>query len=233
MALLKFQMAPKPKLLISSGSKKKEPRYICLSEAKASHSQRMWAEVSSLTPHFLHKELSISPSRWRCLLRVLWPISRPASCYTDWAILAHRSKIMWILYNDSFNIQFRCSLFLSKLSHHHHHQILSLLVQQRASMKSFQALRSPAIPLTSFHDLLVLLISSSIVLRHVLFGLPLLLYRWEFQSNAVFSIAPASLRNVCPIQFHFLLFIWFSIDFWWVILHSSWSSINMCYNCSL
>ena len=29
------------------------------------------------------------------------------------------------------------------------------------------------------------------------------------------------LRNVCPTQFHFLLFIWFSIDFWWVILHSS------------
>jgi len=43
-------------------------------------------------------------------------------------------------------------------------------------MKSFQALRFPAIPLTSFHDLLVLLISSSIVFRHVLFGLPLLLY---------------------------------------------------------
>ena len=88
-------------------------------------------------------------------------------------------------------------------------------------MKSFQALRSPAIPLTSFHDLLVLLISSSVVLRHVLFGLPLLLYPWGFQSNSVFSIAPVSLRNVCPIQFHFLLFIWFSIDFWWVILRSS------------
>ena len=48
--LLKFQMAPKPKLLISFGSKRKEPRYPRLSEAKASHSQRMWAEVSSLTP---------------------------------------------------------------------------------------------------------------------------------------------------------------------------------------
>ena len=79
MALLKFQMAPKPKLLISSGSKKKEPRYICLSEAKASHSHKMWAEVSSLTPHFLHKGLSSSPSRWRCLLRVLWPVSRPVT----------------------------------------------------------------------------------------------------------------------------------------------------------
>jgi len=48
-----------------------------------------------------------------------------------------------------------------------HHQILLLLVQHRATMKSFQALRSPAIPLTSFHDLLLFLISSSIALRHV------------------------------------------------------------------
>jgi hypothetical protein len=101
------------------------------------------------------------------------------------------------------------------------HHFLLLLVEHRASMKSFQALRSPAIPLTSFHDLPVFLISSSIVLRHVLFGLPLLLYPWGFQSNAVFSIAPASLRNVCPIQFHFLLFIWISIGFCLVILRSS------------
>ena len=99
------------------------------------------------------------------------------------------------------------------LRFHSHHQILSLLVEHRASMKSFQALRSPAIPLTSFHDFLVLLISFSIVLRHVLFGLTLLLHPRGFQFNAVFSIAPVSLRNVCPIQFHFLLFILFSIDF--------------------
>jgi len=88
-------------------------------------------------------------------------------------------------------------------------------------MKSFQVLRSPAIPLTSFHDLPVSLISSSVVLRHVLFGLPLLLYPWGFQSNEVFSIARASLCNVCPIQFHFLLFVWISIGFCLVILHSS------------
>jgi len=88
-------------------------------------------------------------------------------------------------------------------------------------MKIFQALRCPVILLTSFHDLPVFLISSSIILRHVLFGLPLLLYPWGLQSNAVFSIAPTSLRNVCPIQFHFLLFIWVSIGFCLVILHSS------------
>ena len=27
--------------------------------------------------------------------------------------------------------------------------------------------------------------------------------------------------NVCPIEFHFLLFMWFSIDFCWVILRNS------------
>ena len=79
-------MAPKPKLLMSSGSKQKEPRYACLSEAKASHSHKMWAEVSSPTPHFLHKGLSSSPSRWRCLLRVLWPVRRPVTAL-DWVLL--------------------------------------------------------------------------------------------------------------------------------------------------
>ena len=100
------------------------------------------------------------------------------------------------------------------------HPFLLLLVEHRASMKSFQALRSPSISLTSSHDLPVFLISSSIVLRHVLFGLPLLLYAWGFQSNTVFSVAP-SLRNACPIPFHFLLFIWISIGFCLVNLHSS------------
>jgi len=127
--------------------------------------------------------------------------------------------------NYDFLDTFMC--YVSKLMchlhhhHYHHHQFLLLLVEHRASMKTFQALRSPAIPLTSFHDLPVFLISSSIVLRHVLFGLPLLLYPWGFKSNAVFSIAPASLRNVCPSQFHFLLFVWISIGFCLMILHSS------------
>ena len=57
-ALLKFQMAPKITLLMSSGSKKKEPRYTCLSEAKASHS--LWAKVPASAAH-LQSELSDSP----------------------------------------------------------------------------------------------------------------------------------------------------------------------------
>ena len=58
--LLKFRMVPRLILVISSGSKKKEPRYTSLSEAKASHSQRVWAEVSSSASHFLHKGLLVS-----------------------------------------------------------------------------------------------------------------------------------------------------------------------------
>jgi hypothetical protein len=62
-AFLKLQMAPRLILWMSFGCKKKEPKCACLSEAKVSNSQRMWAEVSSITPHFLHNGLSCSPSR--------------------------------------------------------------------------------------------------------------------------------------------------------------------------
>jgi len=81
-------MAPKPKL--SSGSKKKEPRYACPSEAKASHSQSMWGEVSSCTPHLLYNGLSSSPSRWRCLHRVLYPVRKGVTTL-DWVLLKVRN----------------------------------------------------------------------------------------------------------------------------------------------
>jgi len=74
---LKFQMASILILLMSSGSKKEQPRYTCLSEAKASQLHWMWAEVSSSAPHLVHNGLSDSPIRWRCLLRVLCPVRRP------------------------------------------------------------------------------------------------------------------------------------------------------------
>jgi hypothetical protein len=54
-----------------------EPRYTCLSKAKVSHSQIMWAEVSSCAPQLIHSGLFSSPSRWRYLLRVLCPVRRP------------------------------------------------------------------------------------------------------------------------------------------------------------
>jgi len=49
--------------LIFSGSKEKEPAYVCLSEAKASHSHRMWTEVSSSVPHFQHVGLLINTAK--------------------------------------------------------------------------------------------------------------------------------------------------------------------------
>jgi hypothetical protein len=74
-----FQMAPRLTYLIFSGSRKKERRCTCLSKAKALHLQRIWTEVSSSAPHFLHNGLSVSPIRWGCLLRVLCPVRRPVT----------------------------------------------------------------------------------------------------------------------------------------------------------
>jgi hypothetical protein len=87
-ALLKPQMAPRPMLLMSPGSKK-EPRYACLSEAQASHSHRTWAEVSSFMPHPLHTRLFASPSK-RCLLRVLYPVRKPVTTL-DWVLLRDKN----------------------------------------------------------------------------------------------------------------------------------------------
>jgi hypothetical protein len=77
--LPKFQVAPRLTFLIFSDSRKKGPRNSCLSEAKASHRQRIWAKVSSSDPHFLHNGLSMSPTKCRCPLRVLCPVRRPAT----------------------------------------------------------------------------------------------------------------------------------------------------------
>ena len=76
-------MAPIPSTLMSSGSKKKEPRYVYLSKAKASHSHRTWTEVSSSVPHFLQGGLLLSPIICRCLLKVLCPVSRQNSTYPN------------------------------------------------------------------------------------------------------------------------------------------------------
>ena len=59
---IQFQMAPRFRLLISSGSKKKKPRYARLSEAKVSHPHKMWDEVPSSAPHLLYVELFVNPT---------------------------------------------------------------------------------------------------------------------------------------------------------------------------
>ena len=72
-------MAPIPSTPITSVSKKKEPRYACLSEAKVSHSHKMWTEVSSSVPYFLQMGSLHSPIICKCLLKVLCPVSRPVT----------------------------------------------------------------------------------------------------------------------------------------------------------
>ena len=106
-------MAPNLILLMSSGSKKKEPRYTSLMEAKASHSQRMWAEVSACAPHLLHNALFESPIRWRCLLRVLCPVTA-LDC-----ILLDRNLALAPRQGPKIN-SWACLWVLPK--HHHHTQ---------------------------------------------------------------------------------------------------------------
>ena len=77
--LAKFQMTPITRNLMSFGSEKKKHCYVHLCEAKASHSHRMWSEVSYSVPHFLQMGLLLSHNIYiyRCLLKVLCPVSRP------------------------------------------------------------------------------------------------------------------------------------------------------------
>ena len=94
-------MAPILSYLISSGPKKKEPRYVCLSEAKTSHSHKIWTEVSSSVPHFLQAWLLLSPIIYRCLLKVSCPVRRPITTL-DCVLLKdnNRALIVLIFVND-------------------------------------------------------------------------------------------------------------------------------------
>jgi hypothetical protein len=82
-----------PSSLISSGSKRKDPRCVYLSEAKTSHLHKMWADVSSSVPHFLQMGLSPNPITHRCLLRVLCPVSRPIKTL-DWVLLKDNRRAL-------------------------------------------------------------------------------------------------------------------------------------------
>jgi hypothetical protein len=106
---LKFQMALRRKLLMYSGSKKKEPRHTCLREAKASHSQRIWTEVSYSAPHLLHKGLLVSWINWRYLLRVLCPVRCPITTL-DCVLL--KEKTLFFAAGLALEINSRASLWV-------------------------------------------------------------------------------------------------------------------------
>jgi hypothetical protein len=73
----RYAMTPILSFQISSRSKKNEPRYVCLSEVKSSHSYIMWTEVSPSLPIFLQMGLLLNPIIYKCLLTVLSPVRRP------------------------------------------------------------------------------------------------------------------------------------------------------------
>jgi hypothetical protein len=50
---------------------------VCLIEAKASHSHKIWTEVSSSVTHFLQLGLLLNPITYKCLLKVLRPVGGP------------------------------------------------------------------------------------------------------------------------------------------------------------
>jgi hypothetical protein len=108
-------MAPRLIILTSYGSKK-EPRYTCLCEAKASRSQRMWAEVSSFALHPLHSGLSNSPIRRRCLLGVLCPVRRPITAL-DCVLLKDRN--LALAHRQGPEISSRACLSVSPRPRHH------------------------------------------------------------------------------------------------------------------
>jgi hypothetical protein len=130
-------MAPRLILWISLGSKKKEPWWACLSQAKASHSQRIWAEVSSTTPHFLHDGQSCSPSRYRSHLRVLCPVSRPIMAL-EWVLL--KDITLALAPRRGWEINSRACLWvLPRLRHLAH----CWLTNQRLSLSCMSRLKTP------------------------------------------------------------------------------------------
>jgi hypothetical protein len=108
-------MIPRPRLLTSSGSKKKEPKRACLSDAKASHSHKMWAEVSSPAPHLLHKGLLVSPIKYRRFLWVLCPVGWPVTTL-DCVLLKGRSLVVADGLGPKIN--FRACLWVLIRDHH-------------------------------------------------------------------------------------------------------------------
>jgi hypothetical protein len=86
-----------------------------LSEAKASHSHKMWTEVSSSVPHFLHMGSFSIPIIHKCLLKVLCPISRPIKTVV-WVILRDNSQAPVARFGSGINSQ--ACLCILQVTHH-------------------------------------------------------------------------------------------------------------------
>jgi len=98
--------------------------------------------------------------------------------------------------------------------------IIIIIIISRHSSREHRAFtnfrhltRLLASTLTSFHVLPWCLISSKIVLCHVVRGLQLDLVPWGFHSKAAFAMSPGCRRSVWPSHPHFLCRISSSIGF--------------------
>ena len=145
-------MGPRFIRFMSSGSKK-EPSYACLSEAKASHSQRMWAEVSPSPARLLKLALSDSPIRWRWFFKVLCPVGRTV---TAMDIVLLKDKLLDLANRHGPEVTSRACLWVSPRPRQHTHcwlndqRLILLLISCLETVKAgsgptnFRAEQSPA-----------------------------------------------------------------------------------------
>jgi hypothetical protein len=86
-------------LLMSSGSKRKESSYTCLSEAKASHLQWLRFEVSSSAAHLLHNGLFMQSPQNIAAESGIHSLACWDRCFVLPQLLHrlwHQSRIFWI-----------------------------------------------------------------------------------------------------------------------------------------
>jgi len=150
--------------------------------------------------------------------------TRPAVILTYEATELRKRKKCW-------EIKETCTSMRKLFSGVRKHNIIIIIIiiisrhssmEHRALTKFRSLTRFRASALISFHVLPCCLISSRIVLRHVVRGVPRDLVPWGFHSKAAFVMSPGGRRNVCPSDPHFLCRISSSIDFCLALVHSSW-----------
>jgi hypothetical protein len=110
---------------------------------------------------------------------------------------------------------------MGSLHHHHHHHHVTFTpctaygIHEELPSVAISSYPIDLIPLSFCISYFVLCCPSPRSLQPISFSIPL---RNPIQCSFLYCFC--FLRNACPIQFHFLLFIWVSIDFCLVILHS-------------
>ena len=149
--LPKFQMVPILRFVTLLGSKKKEPRYACLSEAKAPHSHRTWTEVSSSVPHFLQVGFQLNPITFRYLLRVLSLVRRLVMTL-DCVLLKDCNRVFVAVLRPEIN--FRACVLVQGPCHPLCNRIIDILPRDPKGWLRSYKLLSGAIPCELISDLM-------------------------------------------------------------------------------